>query len=141
MTMKLSEAIRLGSTLSPQGMGMYEDGEGRRCALGSALAAIGESALSDGIDNISIDNLISIHWPHVDDLLYDGISMCPDDCGATCSELGCLIVHLNDEHGWSREQIADYIAQFDPAEVREPQNVHSDGGPGPGVLSLEVTAS
>jgi hypothetical protein len=147
--MKLSEAILLGSTLSPQGMGMYEDAEGRRCALGSALAAVGETVRplpeDESDETIRVDKLLSKHWPQIDLPLYD--AMCPDDCGGQCLELGCLIVHLNDDHHWSREKIASHVAQIEPPEavevgVPDSRNAHTElCGQGPRILSLEAPTS
>jgi hypothetical protein len=131
--MKLSEAILLGSALSPQAAGSYER-NGQRCALGSALAAVGEWIGSEEEVQLALDRL----WPH---LAMPAI-ICPV-CKALPYDLGVLIIHLNDEHFWTREQIAAHVAQFDPLEVAslEPQDEQADGGPGPGVASLKVPAS
>jgi len=41
--MKLSEAISLGSMLTSQAIGTFQDARGGRCALASAIDAIGQS--------------------------------------------------------------------------------------------------
>ena len=129
MTMKLSEAILLGSTLSPQAFGSYETSDGRRCALGAALAAVGEDCF---VGN-AVARLGWI-WP-----LLDRPVDCPQ-CGCSSRQelLGATIAHLNDAHGWTRERIAAWV-EVD-LELPCSQDVHADGGPGPGELMLEATA-
>jgi hypothetical protein len=49
--------------------------------------------------------------------LYDGPGyMCPANCGKCSVHLWAAIVHLDDEHHWTRERIAEWTAQFNPLE-------------------------
>lgn len=135
MTMKLSEAILLGSTLSRQGFNAFKTLDGRRCALGAALEAVGEGAL------LASSTLREL-WPQLN-AEFRGIP-CPAGCiGVQARTLGGMIAHLNDADKWTRQRIAAWLTQFEPKEVEVPdsQHVHSDGGPGAGELSLEATAS
>src|SRR5258707_783186 len=97
--MKLSEAILLGSTLGPQGFRAYESPDGRRCALGSALAAVGRT-IEDGTQ---ATKLLELLWPQLSwECWTSGAHYgyrCPDPfCGGWTDSLLMLIAHLNDDH-------------------------------------------
>ena len=97
--MTLSEAIALGAMTKPQAFGeLFRDG--RSCAWGAALDAIGEP----------YGYHVSF-WPWV-----DNISECPDtSCHERMpQEVRYLILHLNDHHRWSREKISDWVATVEP---------------------------
>lgn len=61
--------------------------------------------------------------PDTDDDLYEilawylpglrDISTCPDSEHNLVGRVGNLIVHLNDDHKWRREQIADWLDSLD----------------------------
>jgi hypothetical protein len=123
--MRMSEAIRLGSMLGPQADGhFYLDGA--MCAQGAALAASG-FALSDKTHPEVAHNEIRARWPWLDDVVVP----CPA-CEVRQSVRG-LIPHLNNgtgpypfvcgEHGWSREQIADWLETVEPQEAEAPEVV------------------
>lgn len=103
----LSEAIRLGAMIRPQGFGSvytYDVVTGARvgsCALGAALEA---------------------GWVHKP---VQRRVPCPAaSCEHTIPELLCGVVHLNDRHRWSREQIADWVEMAERApEPAPPQAV------------------
>jgi hypothetical protein len=98
--MRLSEAIRLGAMLRPQAFGkMFRTvrGEMRSCALGAAAEALGESPYDSFAP------------------LFDAMRMCPMGCGWT--SVGSLIPHLNDEHRWTRERIADWVETVEIPEA------------------------
>jgi hypothetical protein len=77
------------------------------CALGAALLAVGAPA------GQAVRAALA-RWPWA---LALSVS-CPS-CGR--SRLVCeVIVHLNDEHRWTREAIGTWIAEIEPAD---------DGGP------------
>jgi hypothetical protein len=109
--MKLSDAIRLGSMTVPQHFGtlfLYVDPLDSlsivaACAAGSALFAIGAVE-----KNLSL--MIKDHWPWTADMSVT----CPngDYHQIVCS----MIVHLNDGHRWTREQIADWVATIEPPD-------------------------
>ena len=103
--MKLSEAIRLGAMLKPQGFGMLFDGA-RTCAMGAAHEAIfGEMSEFD------IDDSCSEVYALFDTLLSQRMA-CPT-CGYAYRRTYRVIHHLNDKHKWNREQIADWVATIE----------------------------
>lgn len=93
--MKLSEAIRLGAMLRPQGFGSRWTGNGSKsCAFGAALDAIGHHK-DQRAEPTSL-------WP-----ISALRQKCPE-CGLR--ERACVIgAHLNDKHLWPREHIADWF--------------------------------
>ena len=104
-TMTLSEAIRLGAMLSPQGFsGTSVDG---RCALASAADACGIPDLAKG----SLINYKALkeRFP----VLVDEMMRCPvarqEYCLLLTREVMGIIYHLNDVHRWTREAIADWV--------------------------------
>lgn len=118
--MKLSEAIRLGSMMKPQGFGNIFDGIST-CAIGAALDANGkldewkERRCSPASFGTWGERWCNVYewWCNVYTSL--GISMhhkswavCPV-CGETNLLTSIIATHLNDKHKWTREQIADWI--------------------------------
>jgi hypothetical protein len=109
---KLSEAIRLGSMLKPQAFETFFDGTGT-CALGAACEAMGLvpdrwtldalRAANDLLDLVTVTLLRGVPCP-----------ACPVDTKGTN-----LIPHLNDEHRWTREQIADFVETIEVAQERK----------------------
>src|SRR3954465_8026532 len=91
--MKLSEAISLGSMLSPQAFGYLVDAKGRRCALGAAKAAIGPSTDYS-------------EWKWARRMV---------DCPACNGRLPAIyaVSHLNDSHRWPRQQIAEWVSTIE----------------------------
>ena len=94
--MKLSEAISLGAMLSPQAFGWFEDTQGRRCALGAAKAAVGQST-----------DYPEWKWAN-------GGANCPA-CSAKLPAIQ-VISHLNDLHQWPRQRIAEWVSTIDPQD-------------------------
>lgn len=112
--MLLSEAILLGSTLNPQGFGEFEQnspifGTVATCAWGAAYRAIGAEI---GVD--------PPEWEYAEKLVL----RCPG-CEFRFS-VGCLIPHLNDDHRWTRERIAELIAKIEPQEPETPASQPSE---------------
>lgn len=99
---RLSEAIRLGAMLKPQGFGnsSYSLLSANSCAMGAAAQAVWQSLFDP------------FRWIYGDD-----IHSCPD-CGGGCHlHPRCaagIIWRLNDIHKWSRERIADWVATIEP---------------------------
>ncbi len=138
--MKLSEAIRVGALLHPQAFGNIEDTvvveekvgwfrkrlkrEKRTCAMGAAIEAQGcgfkVGSSSGGVafrgESTSEGAQASIldappEWP----LSY--YHDCPQ-CESKSPDgdrfvLAQLIPHLNDDHRWTREQIAYLVGRFE----------------------------
>jgi hypothetical protein len=96
----LSSAIRAGSALGPQAFDRWFGKNGATCALGAARVAEFGLEHEGGIDLGAI-------WPYC----ITAYASCPD---GGCSEYGKvrifgLVVHLNDFHRWTRDQIADWL--------------------------------
>lgn len=112
--MKLSEAIRLGAMLRPQGTGVLF-AQGRSCAFGAALEAVGvtvvEFADAHDFGDKSPGNL----WPWL-----KTTEVCHPETGRL-GRAGDIVVSLNNRHGWTREQIAEWVASQEA--VAEPEAV------------------
>lgn len=105
-TMRLSEAIRLGATMKPQAF-CYFFKDGATCAQGSALDAVGR--LSG--DAVTCHDAVAQLWPWASPLtLHAERFSCPA-CGLNYGVLrmATLIAHLNNDHEWTRERIADFV--------------------------------
>jgi hypothetical protein len=110
--MRLSEAMRLGSMLRPQGFGRVLTHDGKSCALGAAYDAIGELRPS-GLMFKEIA-LIRDAWP----VLHQEAIQCPACAKTPRMDDGTFsgnITHLNDDHRWTREQIADWVETLESA--------------------------
>jgi len=95
--MRFSDAIALGSMITPQAIGTFEDSRGARCALAAAADAVGQSILT----LYSYDG-----WKWI-----KGIHCCPA-CGGKAPTVE-VISHLNDRHGWTRIRIAQWVAEIE----------------------------
>ena len=108
---ELAKAIRLGAARRPQCFGSYFDERGGSCALGAAYDGMYElprQAREPG-------EIVPRHLERLFHCLEDIVKRCPEkEAGAevTCRKrlpLGAMIVHLNDDHGWTRERIAEWL--------------------------------
>jgi hypothetical protein len=107
--MQLHEAIRLGAMMKPQGFGL---GSGNpRAAATCALGAAYEAARVTGSWRSLL--LVFPQLKHIEQLA------CPT-CDTTQDG---LIAHLNDDHRWTREQIADWVEQIERAQEPTSQPV------------------
>jgi hypothetical protein len=104
--MRLSEAMRLGAMLKPQGFRALIGLRGRTCALGAALDAIG------CLDLGTIPPMW--YWA------VECIGFCPACRRPHRRDVVALIAHLNDRHHWTRERIAELIATIEPHEEAAP---------------------
>jgi len=106
--MTLSEAMRLGAMLKPQGFGIWRRNEAS-CAMDAVVDGSGATW-----------EMLSQQFP----ILKIGQLRCPV-CQSWNTNVGSVIMHLNDHHRWTRERIADWIeAEFEhdklaPAAARE----------------------
>lgn len=132
--MRLSDAIRLGSTLRPQAFGglvtmVKTDGQAPvigSCAMGAAAEALGIITI-DVNGHADVDTpAYERWWASFRAPLH--LYSCPDPkCTYTNRHSMCLntaVVHLNDAHCWTREAIADWVATVEPLEsapIEEPQ--------------------
>lgn len=101
----LADAIRSGADRRPeQAFGDYFNGRHASCALGAAFE--GMYRLPDDMAGRRPTKDLEAFF----DCLDGTIRACPgDDCRKVLT-LAALIVHLNDSHRWSREQIAAWVA-------------------------------
>ena len=131
--MKLSEAIRLGAMMKPQAFGDYFRGGIRKrwqrilnflglysaqessCAWGAALE--GGFGYLDSEDDVV--------YPDEYNWLSESIIRCPA-CHIGQSTF-YLIVHLNDDHRWTRERIADWVESIENAQQSESRALQCAG--------------
>lgn len=130
--MKLSEAIRLGAMMKPQAFdGVLLKGQsvtvmGERvdipetictCAIGAALDAIGRLP--------RIDYLEGCIWtdPGCFFPILNKAAPCPvPGCEGADIDWALPVSHLNEEHRWTRERIADWVESVEnsvPVSVPE----------------------
>lgn len=118
---KYSEAIRLGSMLRPQAFGVGFDGVAT-CANGAAREAVGK---------LNCDDYQMRHYFPICETQMEYCPICRDQ--TMVPNLAGCVAHLNDDHGWTREQIADFVQaielqQADAAvgmSLTEPVAVHA----------------
>jgi hypothetical protein len=116
---ELAEAIRHGTLFRPdQAFGEYFTGRRASCALGAAYE--GMYRLPRDTTGIRPRNLERLF-----DCLENTLRRCPEGCKKRLP-LGAMILHLNDDHHWTREAIAQWVAPPEP-----PAN--GAGSPGPGL--------
>lgn len=110
--MRLSEAIRLGATMKPQFFGFYMGARNNKlstCALGAALDAVGD-----------LWGMAALHFS-----ILDVPAQCPQ-CTYKAPRLEQVIAHLNDDHLWTREAIADWLElEIEPLPI-ESTDQHQD---------------
>lgn len=106
---ELAVAILAGAKRRPeQAFGDYYRGRQSSCALGAAYEGIYRlPEKAEGIHPERLDRLF--------ECLEGAVRLCPE-CAKKRLPLGALIVHLNDAHHWTREQIAAWVA--DPKAVQ-----------------------
>ena len=111
---ELAEAIRFGARRrSEQAFGDYYQGQSASCALGAAYEAM--YRLPD--DAAGQRPTRDLDWFF--DCL-DTVKACPGEACRKRLFLAALLVHLNDDHRWSREQIANWLAGTAKAKTKEP---------------------
>jgi len=112
---ELAKAIRLGAARRPQCFGSYFDERGGSCALGAAYDGMYElprQAREPG-------EIVPRNLERLFHCLEDVVKRCPEktEAAVQCKKrlpLGAMIVHLNDDHGWTREQIAEWLSNGAP---------------------------
>lgn len=111
--MKISEAMRRGAKMGPQVFEVYGDGDGGTCALGAVLLG-GGIAISENLYSCMLHNDFKELMVKVFPKLVETHS-CPVP---TCRGVNPIygrpylsntIIHLNEEHKWTRERIAGWI--------------------------------
>lgn len=100
---ELAEFIRVGSKHGPQCFGSYFDEKGGSCALGAVYEGVYRLPREHG-------KLIPDHLERLFRCLDEVTKRCPRGCQKRLP-LASMIVHLNDDHLMSREQIAEWLVQ------------------------------
>jgi hypothetical protein len=100
---ELAEFIRAGSSRGPQCFGSYFDEKGGSCALGAVYEGVYHLPRNHG-------NLVPDHLERLFRCLDEVVKMCPGGCNKRLP-LAPMIVHLNDDHRMTREQIAEWLTQ------------------------------
>jgi hypothetical protein len=114
--MKLSEAIRMNGMMKPQGFGPWSmTSLSAPCALGGALQILGRQCTEEtGPNYFALNEQWEWLLPNQE---------CPiPDCNygktpQSNTNATCVIFHLNDDHRWTRQQIADWVETIEPAEL------------------------
>jgi hypothetical protein len=103
----LSEAIRIGAMLKPQGTGGFGD-DGTSCALRAAM-----DATTIGYSKYGIDYSEQLeHWPVLARQVDPPVEM------EERSVIHIIWV-LNDSRRWTREAIADWVETLEPARQQD----------------------
>jgi hypothetical protein len=100
---ELAQAILDGTHGRPdQAFGEYFIGRRASCALGAAY---------EGIYRLPADasGIRPRHLERFFDCLEYTLRSCPEGCRKRLS-LGAMILHLNDDHRWTREAIAQWVS-------------------------------
>ncbi len=100
---QLAEFIRAGSARGPQCFGSYFDDTGGSCALGAVYEGVYHLPRQHG-------TLVPDHLERLFRCLDETTKGCPRGC-AKRLPLASMIVHLNDDHRMSREEIAEWLTQ------------------------------
>jgi hypothetical protein len=110
----LAQAMRRGIGRRPdQAFGDYYCGSRASCALGATYEGL--YRLPKDAQGVVPKGLYRFY-----ECLDFVIKRCPDGCRKQLP-LGALIVHLNDDHRWSRERIADWLISIAPSTQHIPE--------------------
>lgn len=100
---ELAQFIRNGShERTEQAFGDYYSGVNASCALGAAYEAMYRLPKTPGRPTRDLDWFFDC---------LDSVKPCPGDGCTKRLNLAAIIVHLNDDHRWTREQIAQWLEQ------------------------------
>ncbi len=100
---QLADFIRAGSARGPQCFGSYFDERGGSCALGAVYEGVYHLPREHG-------RLVPDHLERLFRCLDEMTKSCPAGCSKRLP-LASMIVHLNDDHRMSREQIAEWLTK------------------------------
>jgi len=112
---RLSEVLRTGSAKVGQAFKAFVDRDGNMCALGTVWHEMGyDMDASTGIGGFILEHP---EWGFLAEPvntapLREGVCTDLRGCKATDAPLGDLVMHFNDEHKMSREDIASRLSQF-----------------------------
>ncbi len=103
---ELAQAILDGASSRPeQAYGHYFEGRRASCALGAAYEGMYRLPREAG-------QVRPRHMERLFDCLENTLRHCPEGCKKRLA-LGAMILHLNDDHQWTRERIAAWVAPAD----------------------------
>lgn len=115
--MRLSEAMRLGAMMGRQLFNHLVDGMDS-CAIGAVVLTIGVELSRLKTHQIWDADALRRRWPFLDAIVQQPCACAreprPRAFGRNECDLWPTIVHLNNEHRWSRECIADWIESLEP---------------------------
>ena len=98
---ELAEYIRAGMKRRPdQAFGDYYQGQTASCALGAAYEAMYRLPREGTKTTRDLDWFFDC---------LDTVKACPADGCKKKLFLAAILVHLNDDHLWTRDQIADWL--------------------------------
>ncbi len=122
--MKLSEAIRLGAMIRPQVFGAFMK-NGGSCAIGAALEAVGHNVedFSPCYSEAAEAFPLLTRWAD-----YDCPACVVQFAPGLWRRFDTVISHLNDQHKWTREQIADFVASIERSESPEADDAVDPSG-------------
>jgi hypothetical protein len=111
---QLADAIRSGASRRPeQAFGDYFHGRHASCALGAAYE--GMYRLPGDMEGRRPTKDLEEYF----DCLDGTVRACPGDGCKKVLTLAALIVHLNDDHRWTREAIAAWVADETSARATQ----------------------
>ena len=111
-SMLLSDAIRIGCAFNGQTFTTLVDKDGNTCALGSALKGAGYVGLIEKDVQQPAYDYLSATFPYLHNEAAPRLTC---DCHMYGESLKAKIWHLNDHHKVSREEVADFIEQWEIA--------------------------
>ena len=107
--MTLPEAIISGARKRPQAFGgIFDARTGGSDPFGAALDAVIGFQVPDDLSEDRYLRMLATRFPEI---LNGGERVCPA-CGrtsTTADALAVIAIHLNDDHRWSREEIARFV--------------------------------
>jgi len=119
--MKLSEAILMNGMTKPQGFGAASfSSASAPCALGGALQSVNRQCARNDINYPITENICNFQtikdlWLWTEREITCPVLECSDwTCNVPVSQ---IIWHLNDQHLWTRAQIAEWVASIEPKEL------------------------
>lgn len=111
--MKMWKAMLKGAKMGPQLFGRLKIGNGS-CAVGAVCLSMGFMKAQE------LRNKFPFLW----DLESCPVSGC---CDIKVQTLNNVIVHLNDNHKWSRENIAHWVRSIeDPESFIKTKDIHHE---------------
>ena len=113
--MRFSEAMRLGAMLRPRQAFwlLHDPSDNSTCAMGAACEAVGI------LDTIEYGGRYTGKGPQ--EWRWITMAMLCPACSHFHDQVQALVIHLNNDHRWTRERIADWVeAQETGLEASQP---------------------